>query len=117
MAAVRATVHHFAIDEETWLPPDVQIADGKELVLFDHVQRSFALAGLATAGERPIPLHMERVSFVDAFVLAHSDASRQIDCNLDSSGAGHGLLHEHFGADILLAGTQLTANLSKTRFS
>src|SRR5262249_19550830 len=42
---------------------------------------------------------------------------RQIDLNLDGSGAGHGLLHEYFGADILWAGTQLTANLSRNGFS
>src|SRR5262245_20337838 len=60
---------------------------------------------------------MEGVSLVDAFVFAHADAGRQIDLNLDGSGAGHGLLHEYFGADILWAGTQLTANLSRNGFS
>src|SRR5262249_7646599 len=75
------------------------------------------LTGLAAAGERPIPVHMEGVSLVDAFVFAHADASRQIDLNLDGSGAGHGLLHEHSGAEIVSAGVQLPAKLSKPSFS
>src|SRR5262249_41597037 len=81
-----------------------------------HVQRRFVLAGLTIAGERPIPVHMESVSLVDAFVLADPDAGRQIDLNLDGSGAGHGLLHEHSGAKIFSADVQLPAKLSKTSF-
>src|SRR5262249_785492 len=62
------------------------------------------------------PVHMESVSLVDAFVLADPDAGRQIDLNLDGSGAGHGLLHEHSGAKIFSADVQLPAKLSKTSF-